>query len=132
MRVSLQNKKRKLTPRTITRKITALFSPRIEGNPQKRYPDAYYKHVYVSKPMFNGIELIARFEKISKKQAAHLLLEAGFKYYVGEKIRKDIEARTAAKKLNQKIQVSKFIMELEKYCREQGIDISKAVEFLQT
>ncbi len=43
----------------------------------KREPDEYHKLIWLNKPMFKGIELIAKFEKISKKQAAHLFLEKG-------------------------------------------------------
>jgi hypothetical protein len=118
--------------RSIPSTIRSLFHPKIEGNPHKRFPDEHYARYYVNKQMDAGIDLVAKFEKISKKRAVNLLLEAGFKYYMAEKVRQDIEARTAARKLNQKVQVSKFIKALEKYCKEQGIDFSKAVEFLES
>jgi hypothetical protein len=117
---------------SIKGRVRSLFRPKTEGNPHKRFPDEYYERYYVSKPMAAGIKLVASADKISKKRAIHLLLVEGFKVYSGDKARQDIEARTAARELNQQIKVSKFIIELEKFCREQGIDISKAVEFLET
>ncbi len=126
------NMKKPFELRSLKQTIRSLIAPKRSVNVHKLYPIEYYRRYYVNESMCKGIDLIARWEKISKKQAVHLLLEAGFKFYGGEKVRQDIEARTAAKKLNQKIQVSRFIIELEKYCKEQGIDISKAVEFLKT
>lgn len=43
--------------------------------------------------MFAGVRCVAKIEKISKKQATHLLLEAGFGYWMGEKIKEDIKNR---------------------------------------
>jgi hypothetical protein len=48
----------------------ALFAPKVERNPQKRYPDTYYKHVYVNKPMFAGIDLVAKFDSESIREKA--------------------------------------------------------------
>jgi hypothetical protein len=64
--------------------ITALFGTKKGVNPHTRYPDAYYGRVFFDKPMFEGIELIAKIERTTKKKAARLLIERGFSSYMGK------------------------------------------------
>jgi hypothetical protein len=77
--------------------------------------------------MFDGFELVSKIEKISKKQAAHLLIEAGFKYYIGEKIKEDIRNRLAAKELNRKVKLTRFVLEFRRFAKERGMDIKKII-----
>ena len=65
----------------------------------------------------------AALEKISKKQAAHLLIEAVFSYWYGQKVKQNIKNREAARKLSQKLKITRFMRELKKYCKEQGINL---------
>jgi hypothetical protein len=48
-------------------------------------PDTYYKHVYFKK-IFDGIEIVADIERISKKRAADLPIKAGLSSYLGGKL----------------------------------------------
>ena len=73
--------------------------------------------------MFDGVGLVAKIEKISKKQAEHLLIEAGFSYYISEKIKQDIKNRETAKKLNQKLKMTHFMLEFRKFSKERGINL---------
>ena len=77
--------------RSLTRSLMALFGTKKGVNAHQRYPDEYYRNIYFDKPMFDGIELVSKIEKISKKQAAYLLIEAGFKYYIGKKSKRTLE-----------------------------------------
>jgi hypothetical protein len=105
----------------------ALFAPDNGVNPHARYPDTYYRNIWLNKQMFDGVELVGKIEKISKKQAAHLLIEAGFKYYIGEKIKEDIRNRLAAKELNRKVKLTRFVLEFRRFAKERGMDISKII-----
>jgi hypothetical protein len=105
----------------------ALFTPDKGVNPHTRYPDEYYGRVAFNKQMFDGIELVSKIERINKKQAAHLLIEAGFKYYIGEKIKEDIKNRLAARELNQKVKLTRFILEFRRFAKERGMDIKKVI-----
>ena len=95
----------------------------------QRYPDAYYKHVYVSKPLYEGINLVARIEHISKKKATDLLLEAGFSSYMGTKLKEHVENEQQINELNLKRHPfpSRFVRELRKFCKERGMDIRKTI-----
>jgi hypothetical protein len=101
----------------------ALFGTKKQLSTYKRHPDAYYKHIWFDKRMFDGIELVAKIEKISKKKAARLLIERGFSSYMGEKIKTDM----AIMKLERNPKATRFILELRKFAKERGMDISKFI-----
>jgi predicted house-cleaning noncanonical NTP pyrophosphatase (MazG superfamily) len=109
--------------RSVTRSIMALFTPDKGVNPHTRYPDEYYGRVAFNKQMFDGIELIAKIERTTKKKAARLLLEEGFKNYIGQKLREDIKVEIAAEELRQKPEATRFIIELRKFAKERGMKI---------
>lgn len=75
--------------------------------------------------MFQGIELVARIERLSKKKTARLLIERGFSSYMGEKIKNYIEDEKAARELDQKRHLTRFVLELRKLAKERGTEISK-------
>jgi hypothetical protein len=62
------------------------LTPKKGVNPYTRYPDAYYGRVAFDKAMFQGIELVAKIERMSKKKAARFLIEEGFRKYIGNKL----------------------------------------------
>jgi len=62
----------------------ALFGTKKQLNTYQRHPDAYYKHIWFDKPMFDGIEWVTKFERVSKKKGARLLIERGFSSWLGE------------------------------------------------
>jgi len=60
-----------------------LFKPRIkQGNVHRRYPVDYFKHVYLTKKVFTGIELIASIEGISHKALVDKFLTAEISRYI--------------------------------------------------
>jgi uridine kinase len=105
----------------------ALFGTKKGVNPHTRYPDAYYGRVFFDKPMFDGIKLVAKIERRTKKKAARLLIERGFINYVSEKLKEAIKVEIAAEELRQKPKANRFIRELRKFAAERGIDISKFI-----
>jgi len=70
--------------RSISRTIKRLFGVKSKLSPHQRFPNAYYKSVYVSKDAYNGIERVASIEKISKKKAADVLIKIGISRYMAE------------------------------------------------
>jgi hypothetical protein len=119
--------KHTIKPRSLTRSIMALFGTDKTVNAHKLYPDKYNKHYYFSKPLCDGIEFVAYYERCSKKRAAELLIQAGFSSYMGEKITEYIEADRLAREHGQKIARNRFVFLLRKYAREKGMDISKFI-----
>jgi hypothetical protein len=111
--------------RTFSRTIKDFFSPPKGKNPQTMYPDAYYGRIAFDKKMYDGIELVAKIERTSKKKAARLLMERGFSSYMGDKIKTYIQSEQSAKILLQKPKPTRFVLELRKYARARGMDISK-------
>ena len=91
----------------------SLFTPKVEGNAHKRFPDAYYKQIYFTKPLFDGIEFLAICERKSKKQMAHELMELGIANFMGEKIREYNKRVIAARELQQEPELTRFIILLE-------------------
>jgi hypothetical protein len=55
------------------------------------------------------------------------LIEAGFKYYIGARVKKHINAEIAAKEAGQGPVITRAIMELRRFCRERGMDIKKII-----
>ena len=105
----------------------ALFGTNKTINAHKLYPNEYHKHFYFTKPLCDGIELIAKIERTSKKDAAELLLKAGLSSYMGKKLAEYIKNEQAAREFNQKMKMTRFIQVLRRYAREHGMDISKII-----
>jgi hypothetical protein len=119
--------KHALKPRSLTRSLMALFGTKKGVNPHTRYPDAYYGRVFFDKPMFDGIKLVAKIERTTKKKTAHLLIERGFINYISEKLKEAIKVEIAAEELRQKPKATRFIRELRKFAAERGMGISKFI-----
>ena len=95
----------------------------------QRFPDKYYKSVYINKELFNGIELVAMIEGISKKKAVELLLETGFSDYMGGKLKEHVENERRIKELNLQRHPypTRFVRRLRQFCKERGIDTKKII-----
>jgi len=99
---NLEIMKHRSKVRTLTRSLMTLFGTKRGLNPSKVYPIDYHRHYYVSEPLCDGIELIAKIERTSKKDAAELLMKAGLSSYMGAKLTKYIEDERVAREQNQK------------------------------
>jgi pantoate kinase len=101
----------------------ALFRTKDGVNPRIRYPDAYYKPVWLDKKMFDGVAWVAKFERVTKKKATRMLLERGFSRWFNEKIKED----RALRELESKPHLTRFVLEYRKFAKEHGMDISKFI-----
>jgi hypothetical protein len=117
--------KNRLKKHTLTRTITHLFTTKKVKNAHKLYPDKYYRNIYFTKQLYDGIELVGVIERINKKQAADLLMRAGLSSYMGGKVDEYIKMETEARECNQTVQVNRFVRLVRRYAREHGMDISK-------
>ena len=91
------------------------------------HKEDYFKQYYFNHKLCDGIELVAEIERITKKDAAELLMQAGFSSYMGGKITEYIKSEHAAREMDQKVQRSRFVFMLRKFARERGMDISKLI-----
>jgi hypothetical protein len=64
----------------------ALFGPKVEGDPHKRFPDTYYRQIFFTRPLFEGIEFLAKVERKSKKKMANELMALGIARFMEERI----------------------------------------------
>ena len=71
--------------------------------------------------MFQGIELVAKIERVSKKKAARFLIEEGFRKYIGNKLGEAIKTEVAARELRRKPKLTCFVLELS-VCGQQKWD----------
>jgi len=92
----------------------ALFGTPKPLSTYERQPDEYYKHIWFTKPLFEGIEFLAKTERKSKKKMAHELMELGLRSFMGDKIKEYNKREIAARKLNEEPELTRFIILLEK------------------
>jgi len=102
-----------------------LFSAKNHNVTRLNHKDEYYRDYYFNQKLSTGIALVARIEGISKKDAAELLMKAGLSSYMGDKVLEHIRAENAARELNQRMKMTRFVMILRRYAKEHGIDLSK-------
>jgi hypothetical protein len=119
--------KHSLKVRGLIRSITGLFGTNKPNITFLNHKEEYYRACWFNKKLYEGIELVAAFENTTKKQAAELLMKAGLSSYMGEKIADYIKSEQAARELNQKIKMTRFIQVLRRYTKEKGMDISKII-----
>ena len=94
----------------------SLFGTKKSVNPRIRYPDAYYKQIFFDKQMFDGIALVAKIERTTKKKAARLLIERGFSSNMAEKLKTEM----AIRELERKPHLTRFVLELRRFAKERG------------
>jgi hypothetical protein len=105
----------------------ALFGTPKPLSTYQRQPDEYYKHIWFTKPLFEGIEFLAKTERKSKKKMANELMELGLRKFMGEKIREYNKRVIAARQLEQEPELTRFIILLRRFAKERGMDISKFI-----
>jgi hypothetical protein len=112
---------------SLIRSIMGLFVTRKKNVTFINRKEDYFKKYYFNHKFCDGIELVAGIERITKKNAAELLMKAGLSSWMGGKITEYIKSERAARELNQKLQRYRFVFMLRKYARERGMDISKFI-----
>jgi hypothetical protein len=105
----------------------SLFGTQKTQNAHKLYADRYYKNYHLGKPLCDGIELVAKIERKSKKDAAELLMKAGLSSYTGAKLTEYLKDERAAQEFHQRMRYNRFVHVLRQYAREQGMEISKFI-----
>ena len=92
-------------------------------------PASDSSNMHIPERLSEGIKLVARIENVSFDDAVSVLLEEGFKKYVGEKLKEDIEEKRKIKEMNLQWQPrpTRFARVLRKFARERGMDVKKIV-----
>jgi hypothetical protein len=68
--------------RSLLHSIKGIFRANKTTNAHKLYPIAYYKRYYLSKPMSDGVEFLAKTQRKSKIWITNELMELGIKTYL--------------------------------------------------
>lgn len=111
--------------RALTRSVLGLFKDPIVNVTFKNHRDDYYKAYWFRKNICEGIELTATINRETLKNTAEMLMERGLASFIGEKLGDYIKSDEVAEKLEQKTARNRFIIELKRYARDKGMDISK-------
>ncbi|MFC2036198.1 hypothetical protein ACFLUJ_08805 [Chloroflexota bacterium] len=111
--------------RTLKRLIKGLFGVKSRSSsPHKKFPDQYYKNVWLSKKLHNGIQIVSNIEGISNKAAVDMLLGSGISRYIGEILKKHIEYKAANRERAEwvkQIATLKDIKVIRKYLAKHGV-----------
>jgi hypothetical protein len=113
--------------RRLTLSIMGLFVTKKRNTTFLNHKDEYHNHYWFNEKLCDGVEIIAAVERISKKDAAELLMKAGISSYMGDKISEYIHNEHVAREQSESLKISRFMMILKRYAREQGMDISKFI-----
>jgi ABC-type thiamine transport system substrate-binding protein len=105
----------------------ALFGPKVEGDPHKRFPDKYYRQIFFTRPLFEGIEFLAKVERKSKKKMANELMALAISRFMEERIHEYNIRVIAAQQLQQEPELTRFIILLRRRAKEKGYDLSKFI-----
>jgi hypothetical protein len=116
--------RRQSKPQSLVRSIKGLFGTNKSVNPRKLYPDAYYKQVFLSRPVFTGMEHLAKVFETSKVRTTNKIMEAGISSLLGEAIVADARAAIAAAEAGKRYWHNRAIRELRKWAEENGYDLS--------
>ncbi|MFC1977409.1 hypothetical protein ACFLWS_03990 [Chloroflexota bacterium] len=99
-----------------------LFKPRTKlKNTHQRYPEAYFKTVYLAKDVAAGIEIIARIKKVSRKELVNRILRDEISRYIGGILILHIETQRINRLRGEGVEPLpevRGIKEIRKYVRE--------------
>jgi len=70
--------------KTLPRMIMPLFGTKSKPSAYERFPDEYYKSIYLSKKMFDGVELVAKIEGKARRRQLTSCLKQGSSVTWGE------------------------------------------------
>ncbi len=103
----MEGKKRKTAP--LTSKIKRIFSRRKGVKPHELYPKEYFWRCWFNEADANGIKAVARIKKVTKKEAAHIIFERGFKQIMGELVAQDIDAMDTPEAIFKQDQIARAV-----------------------
>ena len=117
----------------IGRKMMRIFSGNKGLSITKRYPERYYKHIYINKSTFDGIVLFAKMKHMTRKRATEFMLNTVLSAYFGSNWLNELRAyekecalaAQSNKKLDGRRKVSDFMRNFRKLAKERDVDISK-------
>jgi hypothetical protein len=89
------------------------------------YVSLDHNKCWFNEPDSKGFKAIARFKKIPKRQAAHLVAEAGFKVIMGKLVKEQLDLMNTPEGRAGLQKRTRYYLELRRLCKERGWDINK-------
>jgi hypothetical protein len=96
--------------------------------PHKRYPETYYKRLWISKDLYAGLQLIARVEEASIKKIAEWFLEYGIARYDYREWKDQTARDEKAEDQGISAERSPYLQEMDKLAKANGLEWIKKIQ----
>jgi len=110
---------------SITRKIRAFLPHKKGKQPHKLYPKEYFWRCWFNEQDTICVNSVAHISRVTKKHAAHILNELGFKCFMGQLGAKQIELMNTPEGRAGLQKRTRYYLELRRLCKQRGWDIKK-------
>jgi hypothetical protein len=107
----------------LTRSLLGLFVTKKPNITFLMHKDAYYKAYWLDQKLSEGVELVAKIENLTKKDAASMLIQRGLSSYMGDKLTEHIKNEQLAREQNTEVPKTRFIQIIRRYAKEKGLKI---------
>ena len=96
--------------------------------PHKRFPEQYYKRLWLNKDLYTGLQVIAKAEGVSIKKIAEWMVEYGIARYDYREWRDHADREEKAKLTGQYVERSPYLQEMDKLAGTNGLDWIKRIQ----
>jgi len=96
--------------------------------PNKKYPETYYRRLWISKDLYTGLQLIARVEGASIKKIAEWFIEYGLARYDYRECEEQEARNEEAENRGTLAQRSAYMQEMDKLARANGVDWIRKIQ----
>jgi len=90
--------------------------------PHKRFPDAYYKRLWLNKDLYSGLTIIAKAEGVSIKKISEWFLEYGIARYDYREWQEQTERDKEAEQEGLRTERSPYLQEMDKLAKTNGLN----------
>ena len=92
-----------------------------------KYPDSYYKAVYLSKKIYEAADFIAYVKGAPLKQTVEELMEMAIGMYIGQRVAEQNQLNTEARERGEPVRPVWFTIMLRHWAHLKGYDIGKFI-----
>jgi topoisomerase IA-like protein len=110
--------------RALTHSIKGLFGTKKANVTMLNRKDEYYRNYFFNKHLSEGIKLVADIERLTKKDAAELLMERGLSSYMGSKITEHTQNKLSAQEQGTEPEKNRFFKKIHALAVKKGIKIN--------
>jgi hypothetical protein len=96
--------------------------------PHKRYPEQYYKRLWINKDLYAGLQVIAKAESVSIKKIAEWMVEYGIARYDFKEWQQQVRREEAAARSGAYVERSPYLREMDKLARTNGLGWIKKIQ----